>query len=45
MTCFVAFCRPETGTVRGQHLIAQNHVAILIQTELKFGICNDDTFA
>ena len=44
MSCLVALCRPETGAVRSQHLITKNDVAILIQTELKLGICDNDTF-
>ena len=44
MSCLVALCRPETGAVRCQHLITKNDVAILIQTELKLGICDNDTF-
>ena len=45
MTWFVSFCRPESGTVRCQHLITDHHIAILIQPEFKLGICNDDTLA
>ena len=43
MANFVAFYRPETGAVRGEHFIANNDAAVLIQTKLKFGISNDDS--
>ena len=43
VTNFVAFYRPETGAVRGKHLITDNDVAVLIEAELKFGISNDDS--
>ena len=42
MTRLVALQRPEAGGVRGQHLIAQHHVAVLVQTKLELGIGNDD---
>ena len=45
VTRLITVCRPETGAVRSQHLIADGDVSILIQTKLKFGIGNDDTFA
>lgn len=38
----VAFQRPEAGGIRGEHLVAQHHVAVLIQTKLKLGVGNDD---
>ena len=41
----IAVCRPETGAVRSQHLIAQGDVSVLIQAKLKFGVCDDDAFA
>ena len=41
----VAFYRPETGAVRGQHLITDNDIAVLIETKLKFGVGNDDSMA
>ena len=45
VTNFVAFYRPETGTVRSQHLVADDDVAVFVQTKLKLGICNDDAVA
>ena len=45
MSGFIAFRRPETGAVGCQHFIADHHVAILVQTELKLGIRNDDPLA
>lgn len=38
----VAFQRPEAGGIRGEHFVAQHHVAVLIQTKLKLGVGNDD---
>ena len=38
----IAVCRPEAGAVRCQHLVANHHVAVLIQTELKLCVRNDD---
>ena len=45
MTGLIAVCRPETGAVRGKHFITKDNIPIFIQTELKLGISNDDTFA
>ena len=45
MSWFVTVCRPETGAVRCQHFITDYHISIFIQTELEFGVSNDDTFA
>ena len=36
---------PEAGAVGCEHLIAENHIAVLIQAELEFGIRNDDAAA
>ena len=43
MTRLISLSRPESGAVRRQHLITENDIAILVQTKLKLGICNDDT--
>ena len=45
MTRLIAVCGPETGGVRGEHLVTQHHISILVQAELKLGIRNDDTLA
>ena len=42
MTRLVALQRPEAGGIRGEHLIAQHHVAVLIQTKLELGVGDDD---
>ena len=35
----------RNGTVRSEHLISNYHISIFIKSELKFCICNNDTFA
>ena len=45
MSWFITVCRPETGAVRCQHFITDYHISVFIQTELEFGVSNDDTFA
>jgi len=45
MSGFITISRPETGTVRSEHLISNYHISIFIKSELKFCICNNDTFA
>ena len=42
---FITFYRPETGAVRCQHLITDNHITIFIKTKFEFGICDNDTTA
>ena len=42
MARLVALQRPEAGGIRGEHLVAQHHVAILVQTKLELGVGNDD---
>ena len=42
MSRLIPFSRPEAGAVRCQHLIAQDDIAVFIQTELEFGVCDDD---
>ena len=42
MARLVALQRPEAGGIRGEHFVAQHHVAVLIQTKLKLGVGNDD---
>ena len=42
---FITFYRPETGAVRCQHLITDNHITIFIKTKFEFCICNNDTAA
>ena len=44
MSGLIAVYRPETGAVGSQHFISQYHIAVLIQTELELGICNNDSF-
>ena len=36
---------PETGAVGGEHLIRQNDIAFLVQTEFKLGVRDDDAAA
>lgn len=38
-------CRPESGTVGRQHFVADHELSVLIQTEFKLGVCNDDAAA
>ena len=45
MARLVAFQRPEAGGVGGQHLVAQHHVAGLVQAELELGVGDDDAAA
>ena len=42
VACLIAFQRPEAGGIGGQHLVAQNDIAVLVQTELKLGVGDDD---
>ena len=44
MALFVACKGPEAAAVRGKHLVAENDVAILIETKLELGVGDDDTF-
>ncbi len=44
MSGLVAVYRPETGAVGSQYFIPQYHVAVLIQSELQLGICDNDSF-
>lgn len=44
MSWLVAVYRPETGAVGSQYFIPQYHVAVLIQSELELGICDNDSF-
>ena len=44
MSGLVAVYRPETGAVGSQYFIPQYHVAVLIQSELELGICDNDSF-
>ena len=44
MSCLVALCRPETGAVRSQHLVADYDISVFIETKLKFCVCNDNAF-
>ena len=41
----IALQQPEAAGIGGEHLIAQHHVAVLIQTKLELGIGNDDAAA
>lgn len=34
--------RPEPGTVRSQHLVADDKIPLLVQAELKLGVCDND---
>ena len=43
VTWLIAFCRPETGTVRCEHLVTDHEVALLVKTEFEFCIGNDDS--
>ena len=45
MARLISFCRPETGAVRCEHLVAQNDIAVFVQTEFELGICDNDTAA
>ena len=45
MARLVALQGPEAGGIRGQHLVAQHHVAGLVQAELELGVGNDDAAA
>ena len=45
VTRLIAFCRPEAGAVRCEHLVAQNDIAVFVQTEFELGICDNDTAA
>ena len=38
----VALQRPEAGGIGGQPLVAEDDVALLIQTELKLGVGDDE---
>ena len=38
----IAFCRPEAGAVRCEHLVADHEIALVVETELEFCIGNDD---
>ena len=42
MSRLIALCRPETGAVRCEHLVAKHDVAIFIQSEFKFCVRNDN---
>ena len=44
MTCFISFKRPETGAVGSKHFITDDNVSVLVKTELKLGVRNDDAF-
>ena len=41
----ISVSRPETGAVRCEHLVAQNDIAVFVQTEFELGICDNDTAA
>ena len=45
MARLVALQGPEAGGIGGQHLVAQHHVAGLVQAELELGVRNDDAAA
>ena len=45
MSGFITVSRPETGTVRSEHLISNYHISIFIKSELKFCICMAALFA
>ena len=45
MAGLIALQRPETAAVRGEHFVCQNDVAVLVKTELKLGVSNDDTLS
>ena len=45
MSGFISLCRPESGAVRSKHLVSQNDIAVLVKTEFKFGVCDDNAFA
>ena len=45
MAGLIALQRPEAAGIGGEHLIAQHHVAVLIQTKLELGVSNDDAAA
>ena len=42
MAGLVALQRPEAGGIGGQHLVAEDDIAVLVQTELELGIGDDD---
>ncbi len=42
MTRLVAGERPEAGGIRGQHLVAQDDLAVLVEAELELGVRDDD---
>ena len=41
----VSICGPEAAAVRGEHLVAENDIALLVQTELEFGVGYDNAAA
>ena len=43
VTRLIAFCRPEAGAVRCEHLVADHEVALLVKTEFEFCIGDDDS--
>ena len=43
MSGFISLDRPEAGGIRCQHLIAEDNLTVVIQTEFKLGIRDDDT--
>lgn len=42
MSGSVSFYRPEATGIRSQHFIGENDLAVLVQTELEFGVGNED---
>ena len=42
MSRLIALCRPETGAVRCEHLVAKHDVSIFIQSKFKFCVRNDN---
>ena len=39
---FIPVRRPETGTVGSEHFVAQDDIALLVQSEFEFGIRDDN---
>ena len=39
----ISVCRPEAGAVRCEHLVSEHDISVLVQTELKFRVSDDDT--
>ena len=45
MSRLISVSRPEAGAVRCEHLVAQNDGSVLVETEFKLGISDNDSAA